>query len=84
MSGVRFISYGWHKKRLFFDLSSEKISKTAIGEDYLKMFLGGRGINIETLYRMSSHVIDPFNPSAPLIFSTGPITTGTNVPASCR
>lgn len=40
------MSYGWHKKLLKIDLSSGEIRKIEIQDKNLKLYLGGRGINI--------------------------------------
>jgi aldehyde:ferredoxin oxidoreductase len=70
--------HGWRGKRLRVDLSSEEIVKEELSLDFLKRWLGGRGINIKAL---EDKTADPFSPQNPICFSVGPLC-GTLAPCS--
>lgn len=77
------MNYGWMGRRVIIDLSREKPVKEHLKEDFLKSYLGGRGINVRTLYDMVGRNLDPLSPENPLIFGTGPVT-GTLFPSNGR
>ncbi len=75
--------YGWMGKALEVDLTSKTIKEFDIGEDILKDYIGGRGLEARFIYdRLKPH-IDPLSPDNLLIFSTGPLT-GTTAPTPGR
>ena len=75
--------FGWTKKQALVDLSNREVLYGDINDETLKRYLGGRGLNIKTLYDMTSRDTNPMGPDNPLIFSTGPLT-GTLIPANSR
>lgn len=77
------MNYGWMGRRVIIDLSREKPVKEHLKEDFLKSYIGGRGINVRTLYDMVGRNLDPLSPENPLIFGTGPVT-GTLFPSNGR
>lgn len=73
---------GYAGKILRVNLSNGKtaIESTA---DYVKMFLGGRGVNAWLLYREVKPWVWPFDPDNRICFGAG-VLTGLPVPAACR
>ena len=67
---------------LRIDLSSGTIVKEPTAE-YVKLWLGGRGLNSRILYAETDPAVNPLDPANVLIFSLGPFT-GTMVPGSGR
>ncbi|MFQ5933157.1 MAG: aldehyde ferredoxin oxidoreductase family protein [Dehalococcoidia bacterium] len=72
--------YGWVGKILRVDLTSGKITKEDLNEEWAHDYIGGRGLGARYLYEELDPGVDPFSPENELIFATGPMT-GTN--ASC-
>lgn len=77
------MSKGWNKKCLKVDLTRKKVTTETLDKSILHDFLGGRGINVRALYKLTDSNTDPLGPNNPLIFGTGPIT-GTMVPSNAR
>ena len=75
--------YGWNGKILSIDLSEGRVEKQSVDSFLLKSFLGGRGLNIWTLYRNLTESTDPFGPKNVLVFGAGPLV-GTLIPANGR
>lgn len=71
---------GWVGKVLRADLSSGEIVAEDLNLEWAREFIGGRGLGARYLYEYADPRADPFDPSTPLIFATGPLT-GTS--ASC-
>ena len=63
------------------DLSTKEMVEEELGPDLMRRWLGGRGLNIEVLYREAKAGLDPFNPENPISFSVGPLC-GTLAPGS--
>ena len=68
---------------LRIDLSKKKISSQPLTNEQAELFLGGRGLGAEILFRELPRGIDPLSPENKLIFATGPLT-GTGAPTSGR
>jgi aldehyde:ferredoxin oxidoreductase len=77
------MNFGWKGKRVLIDLSRGKSVVENIREDFLKSFLGGRGLNVRVLYDLVGKDLDSYSPENPLIFGTGPVT-GTLFPSNGR
>jgi aldehyde:ferredoxin oxidoreductase len=68
---------------LRIELSKKKISSQPLTNEQAELFLGGRGLGAEILFRELPRGIDPLSPQNKLIFATGPLT-GTGAPTSGR
>jgi len=75
--------HGWMGRILRIDLSKKKISSQPLTNEQADLFLGGRGLGAEILFRELPRGIDPLSPENKLIFATGPLT-GTGAPTSGR
>ncbi len=75
--------HGWMGRILRIDLSKKKISSQPLTNEQAELFLGGRGLGAEILFRELPRGIDPLSPENKLIFATGPLT-GTGAPTSGR
>jgi len=74
---------GYRNKLLVIDLTERSVETLDIPDEWFEEYIGGEGTAIRLL---SDHVdpeMDKFDPSQPIIFSTGPLT-GTPVPSSGR
>jgi len=74
-------SYGWCGRILQVDLTAARTEIVPLDIDTAKKFLGGRGLNSWTLYRLVKSDIDEFSPANPLMLAAGPLC-GTLVPAA--
>jgi aldehyde:ferredoxin oxidoreductase len=74
---------GWTGTVLRVDLTSGKIGKEPLNEQWAREFVGGRGVAARYLYEEGDPQVDPLSPGNPLIFATGPLT-GTNTSTSSR
>ena len=70
-------------KLLRVDLTSGRIAVEAIRSDWLRDYVGGRGLAARYLYEELDPRVDPLSPANKLIFATGPLT-GTPVPCGAR
>ncbi|TSA43345.1 aldehyde ferredoxin oxidoreductase [archaeon] len=75
--------HGWMGRILRIDLSKKKISSQPLTNEQADLFLGGRGLGAEILFRELPRGIDPLSPENKLILATGPLT-GTGAPTSGR
>jgi len=75
--------YGWNGKILDIDFSEGRIEEQSVDSSLLKSFLGGRGLNVWTLYQNLTESTDPFDPQNVLVFGVGPLV-GTLIPANGR
>lgn len=71
---------GWRGAVLRVDLTTGDVTNEPLDAAWAAEFIGGRGLAARYLYEAGAADADPFDPSNPLIFATGPLT-GTN--ASC-
>ena len=74
---------GWKGKLLRVDLTTGRSSVETIPADWLRDYIGGRGLADRYLYAEMDPAIDPLSPANKLIFATGPLT-GTPVPCGAR
>ncbi|MFH1003706.1 MAG: aldehyde ferredoxin oxidoreductase N-terminal domain-containing protein, partial [Chloroflexota bacterium] len=75
--------YGWAGKVLRVNLSTREIDKEPLNQEWAQDFIGGRGLNIRTLYDEVTSETDPMSPENPLIIGVGPCN-GTLVAGSSR
>jgi len=75
--------YGWAGKILRIDLDREKVFSHPLTKEQAELFLGGRGLGAEMLFREIPRATNPLSPENKLIFATGPLT-GTGAPTSGR
>ena len=69
---------------LTVDLSSGKSVRSQVKDpEFIKKYVGGRGIALHFLLSNLDPEIDPYAPEAPIIFAPG-VLTGTFVPSSGR
>jgi len=71
----------WKAKILRVDLTRREVQVEEVGNDTIKMFIGGVGIGTKILWDEVDEYVHPFSPENPLIFMAGPLT-GTIVPAN--
>jgi len=74
---------GWTGKLLRVDLTSGESKIESIPEEWLREYMGGRGLADRYLYEEMDPTVDPLSPENKLIFATGPLT-GTPVPCGAR
>ncbi|HIH97207.1 MAG TPA: aldehyde ferredoxin oxidoreductase family protein [Thermoplasmata archaeon] len=77
------MSGGYQGKLAFIDLSRDKCRIENLNERDAKRFIGGKGLGLKILWDQTPAHLDPFDPTNPLIFVTGPLT-GTLCPTSGR
>ena len=70
-------------KFLEVDLKKRKTGEYNVGQDIVKMFIGGKGIGAYILYKNLKPKTNSLSPDNLLMFLTGPIT-GTQYPTSGR
>lgn len=70
-------------KTAWIDLTSKTIEIQETSVEYLKQFIGGRGIGAKILYDHVGPGVDPLSPENYLIFSSAPLS-GTAWPTSAR
>jgi aldehyde:ferredoxin oxidoreductase len=75
-------SYGWTGSIARVDLTRRQISYLNTN-DYAPRFLGGLGIGQKIYFDETGFDKEPFDPKAPLIMMTGPLT-GTRAPSASR
>ncbi|MDW7970122.1 MAG: aldehyde ferredoxin oxidoreductase family protein [Sulfolobales archaeon] len=73
--------FGWRGRLLRINLSSKKVTTTAIDSEVLQKFLGGRGLAAYLLWKELEPGTPPLSPSNKLIISSGPLT-GLPLPSS--
>jgi len=74
---------GYNGRVLWIDLTSGVSNIEEISEDIFRNFLGGKGLGVYFLYKKLKPMTDPYDPSNPLIFVTGPLN-GTTFPCISR
>jgi aldehyde:ferredoxin oxidoreductase len=70
-------------KTAFIDLSTTTVSLIETPADWLRQFLGGRGLGAKLLYDHVGPNVDPLSPENYLIFTAAPLA-GTPWPTSAR
>lgn len=74
---------GWFDCRLRINLTTRTITRETVGEDLLRTFIGGRGLNDWILFNEVPFDCDPLMPENVLCFAPGPLT-GTSMPMNSR
>jgi aldehyde:ferredoxin oxidoreductase len=74
---------GYAGKILYVDLTKNKIWMKPLDEKIAYLLLGGKGLGIWLLYKLTRKNENPFSLSMPLIFAVGPLT-GTSAPTSSK
>jgi aldehyde:ferredoxin oxidoreductase len=74
---------GFFGKILRVNLSERKVSTSALPDEFIKDYLGGRGIGARILYEENPPHVDPYSPENRLIFFTTPIM-GTTAPCCVK
>ena len=74
---------GWMGKILRIDLDRKKVTSDTLAREQAELFLGGRGLGVEILFRELPRGTGPLSPKNKMIFATGPLT-GTGAPTSGR
>ncbi|MCH7989320.1 MAG: aldehyde ferredoxin oxidoreductase family protein [Planctomycetes bacterium] len=73
----------WTGKLLRVDLTSGQSSVEDIPQEWMKEYIGGRGLGDRYLFEEMDPLLDPLSPENKLIFATGPLT-GTSAPCGAR
>ncbi len=68
------MAHGYTGKILRVDLTNHKIETETRGDDWYRMFLGGRGMVAYYLLTETPRQVEPFAPENILVFAAGPIT----------
>jgi aldehyde:ferredoxin oxidoreductase len=66
--------FSYAGKILRVDLTTGKVSTEPLTEHMAKSYIGGMGLGIRLLMDNSTPGTDPFDPSNPIIFATGPLS----------
>lgn len=80
---------GYNRKIAYINLTEKKVEIKDLDENIAREYLGGVGLSAKLMYDMLTAKNyeklkeNPFDPSNPLIFATGPVT-GTSRPSSGR
>jgi len=74
---------GWTGKLLRVDLTSGQSNVEQIPEEWLREYIGGRGLADRYLFEELDPTVDPLAPENKMIFATGPLT-GTPAPCGAR
>ena len=74
---------GWIGQRLRVDLTKGTVEVEQLPLEYMKKWIGGRGLNSDIVYHETWEGMDPFDPGNPLCFGVGPLA-GTFAPLSGR
>ena len=75
--------HGWMGKILRIELSRKKTSSQPLTKEQTELFLGGRGLGVDILFRELPRGTNPLSPENKMVFATGPLT-GTGAPTSGR
>lgn len=65
--------FGYAGKILDIDLSEKKVKKRKLHAAFCRAYIGGKGFGARILSDDIRPGIDPYDPSNPLIFATGPV-----------
>ncbi len=68
---------------LHVDLDAQRFKRTPLPKEIIKATIGGRGINMATLYQALGADIPALDPRTPLLFAAGPLV-GTSFPGGAR
>ena len=72
--------YGWRGNILRVDLEKKKVEIEKLPEQWMRRYIGCRGINAMLLYKEVGPEVDPFSSENKLIFGTDPLE---GTPISC-
>jgi aldehyde:ferredoxin oxidoreductase len=75
--------YGYHGRIAVVDLASKATRNLDFDEDFARKYIGGSGMGTYFLLKFCTPKTEPFSPSNPLIFMTGPFL-GSGIPTSGR
>ena len=75
--------FGYMGKILKVNLANEEVHIEDLSLEIQEKYIGGSGLAAKIIFNDVPNDVEPFNPDALLIFSTGPLT-GTSVPSSGR
>ena len=65
---------GYCGQLLRVDLTKMTCKPEKLKEDWVRDFVGGKGLGVRYLYDLIRPGIDPYSPENPVIFMTGPLT----------
>ncbi|MGB6041822.1 MAG: aldehyde ferredoxin oxidoreductase family protein [Pirellulales bacterium] len=74
---------GWTGKLLRVDLTAGTTAVEQIPAEWMRDYIGGRGLAARYLWEEVDPTVDPYSPANKLIFAAGPLT-GTPVPCGAR
>src|SRR6056297_1621498 len=77
------MNYGYCQQALRINLSEGSVKKENLSEDFLKDYLGGRGLNVRRLYDEVPPEVDPLSEKNKIFIAVGPLT-GTLFPGGAR
>jgi aldehyde:ferredoxin oxidoreductase len=80
---IKSATGGWTGKILRVDLTKGTSSIESIPEDWMRDYVGGRGLADRYMYEEVDPTVEPYAPENKMIFATGPLT-GTPVPCGAR
>ena len=75
--------YGYANKILYVDLTNKILGVKPFPEEWMRQYLGGRGLGIKILADAIDSIGDPLGESNLLVFAAGPLT-GTGIPLGGR
>ncbi|MBU1209150.1 MAG: aldehyde ferredoxin oxidoreductase family protein [Proteobacteria bacterium] len=74
---------GFFGKILRVNLSEKKVTTSALPDEFIKDYLGGRGVGARILYEENPPRVDPYSPENRFILFTSPIM-GTSAPCCVK
>ena len=74
---------GFFGKILRVNLSKKKVTTSALPDEFIKDYLGGRGVGARILYEENPPRVDPYSPENRFILFTSPIM-GTSAPCCVK
>lgn len=75
--------YGYAGKVLRVDLTRQRVFKQPLEKNWVREYIGGRGLGLKRLYDELKVGTDPLGPGSLLVLSVGP-ASGTVAPGSSR
>ena len=67
------MAYGWKGKILRVDLAGKRVAKEDLPEEWMKAYMGCRGIQTKIMWDEVGPEVGPFDPGNHLIIGTGPL-----------
>ena len=71
---IKSATGGWTGKILRVDLTKGTSSIESIPEDWMRDYVGGRGLADRYMYEEVDPTVEPYAPENKMIFATGPLT----------